>query len=296
MDFRARLQAPRPIVLDGALGSELARRGIATPLPLWSAAALIAAPDAIAQVHAGHVAAGAEVVTTATFRATRRMLARAGRPEREAAPLVARAVELARRARPAFVAGSIAPLEECYDPSLVPDAATCAREHAWLARDLAEAGVDLLLLETMNTVREAVAAARAARATGLPLVVSFVCRSDGALLSGERVADAARALLAEGVDALGINCTPVPTLHQPLAELLAAARGLPCAAYGNVGRTDAIAGWTCTEECPPPDYARAVQRWLALGARLVGGCCGTTSEHVAVVRGAIDQQHAPNRR
>jgi len=296
MDLRDRLRARRALLLDGAVGSELARRGIATPLPLWSAVALREAPEAVAAIHADHVAAGAEVVTTATFRTTRRALAKVAgavpaRLAADARELVATAVALARRARPAFVAGSLAPLEECYDPSLVPDDATCAREHAWLARDLAEAGVDLLLAETMNTVREAVAAARAAKSTGLPVIVSFVCRSDGNLLGGERIADAARALLAEGVDALGINCTPVPTLHVPLAELLATVAGrVPCAAYGNIGHTDAIAGWTTTADCSPADYASAAARWLALGATIVGGCCGTTAEHVAAARQAIEER------
>lgn len=292
MNFRQRLAEPMVVLLDGALGSELTRRGVATALPLWSAAALRTAPNAIAAIHSDHVAAGAEVLTTATFRTTRRALAKAigdGRPSGSTArELVARAVQLARRARPAFVAGSIAPLEDCYEPALVPDAATCTREHGWLVRDLADAGVDLLLIETMNTIREAVAATRAARKTGLPVIASFVCRSDGALLCGERVADAARALLAEGVDALGINCTPVPTLHLPLAELLRAVAGrVPCAAYGNIGHTDTISGWTATADCSPADYGAAAQRWVASGARIVGGCCGTTAEHVAAVRDAL---------
>ncbi len=293
-DFRSRLADRRPLLFDGALGSELTRRGIATPLPLWSAAALRDAPEAIAAIHRDHVAAGAEVVTTATFRTTRRALAKAG--IRDAAACArewtTQAVALARAAGPRFVAGSIAPLEDCYEPERVPDDAALAREHAWLARDLAAAGVDLLLVETMNTVREAVAATRVARATGLPVIVSFVCASDlranARLLSGERVVDAARTLLAEGVDALGINCTPVATLHRPLAELLQTVAGrVPCAAYGNVGRTDAIQGWTCTADCPPADYAKAAARWLAQGARIVGGCCGTTAEHVAALRALL---------
>jgi S-methylmethionine-dependent homocysteine/selenocysteine methylase len=294
MDFRERLSDRLPLLLDGALGSELTRRGIETPLPIWSAAAIRSAPAAIAAIHADHVAAGAEVVTAATFRTTRRALARIGAadPAAEARALTTRAIDLARSARPRFVAGSIAPLEDCYEPELVPDEATLDREHAWLVRDLADAGVDLILVETMNTIREATAAARAARATGLPVVVSFVCASDGRadarLLSGERVADAARALLAEEVDALGINCTPVPTLHLPLAAMLCAAGGrVPCAAYGNVGKTDAIQGWTCTADCPPANYAKAAAHWLTQGARLLGGCCGTTAEHVAALRELI---------
>src|SRR5262249_13559695 len=150
-------------------------------------------------------------------------------------------------------------------------------------------GVDLLLVETMNTVREAVAAARAARATGKPVIASFVCRSDGRLFSGERVSDGAAALLALGVDALAINCTPVAAIEAPFLELKAALAGrVPCGLYANVGRTDAIRGWTNTDDVSPQDYASRARRWRELGAWLIGGCCGTTPAHVAAARAALD--------
>lgn len=287
-DFRRRLNAPPVLLLDGATGSELHRRGIATPVPLWSTAALLTAPDAVLQLHREYVAAGAEVVTAATFRTKRRTLASAGRRE-SARDLTRLAVELARRAAPRFVAGSIAPLEDCYEPRLVPSDPECEAEHAELARDLAEAGVDLLLVETMNTIREARSAALAAKATGLPVVVSFVCGSDDRLLSGETVTAAATSLLQVGVDALAINCTPTPTLTRPLAELLTTVAGrLPCGAYGNIGHTDAIHGFTCTEELDADGYATRALGWVEQGARFVGGCCGTTPAHIARLRQALD--------
>ena len=184
MSFLKRLAVPRPILLDGATGTELNRRGVNTDLPLWSARALLEAPDVLRQIHADYVRAGAELLTADTFRTHRRSLARGGQADR-AAELTRLAVSLAREAaalaapgRECFVAGSQAPLEDCYSPELVPPQADCEREHAELAGHLAAAGVDLILVETMNTIREAVAAVRAARATGLPVLASFVCRSD----------------------------------------------------------------------------------------------------------------------
>lgn len=241
----------------------------------------------VAAIHADHVAAGAEIVTANTFRTTARALERAGlaagaAAERRAAELTHAAVALARQARPPFVAGSMATLEDCYEPELVPDAGTLAREHGWHARNLARAGVDLLLVETMNSVRESVAAARAALVTGLPVVVGLVCGKDGRMLSGETVAAAARTLLAEGVHGLAINCTPSATLHEPLAELVGAVGGrVTCGAWGNVGCVDELEGWRTTSDFPPPEFAAAGRRWRALGASLVGGCCGTTPEHLA---------------
>src|SRR5688572_379485 len=146
--FRQRLrQQPAIVLLDGATGSELHRRGVETRLPLWSAQALIEAPEAVAKLHAEYVKAGAEIVTANTFRTTRRIIARAGlKPQ--AKLLVTKAVELARRSKARFVAGSIGPLEDCYSPQLVPNFQECEREHAEHAENLAAAGVDLLLIET----------------------------------------------------------------------------------------------------------------------------------------------------
>ena len=150
--LRARLVAGPPLLLDGALGTELERRGAPSALPLWSTHALLHRPALVQAIHREYVAAGAAVLTANTFRTQRRTLARAGLTE-AAAALTARAVALARAAAagadPAadavLVAGSAPPLEDCYRPDLVPDDAALAREHAEHARNLAAAGADLVL-------------------------------------------------------------------------------------------------------------------------------------------------------
>jgi S-methylmethionine-dependent homocysteine/selenocysteine methylase len=295
MSFLKRLAVARPILLDGATGTELNRRGVNTDLPLWSARALLEAPDVLRQIHADYARAGAEVITADTFRTHRRSLARGGQADR-AAELTSLAVSLAREAaaqaapgRECFVAGSQAPLEDCYSPELVPPQADCEREHAELAQNLAAAGVDLILVETMNTIREAVAATRAARATGLPVLTSFVCRSDGRLFSGESVTAAVQAVAPLGVAGLLINCTPSASIHQPFAELVAAVKARPGPVpirglYANIGHTNDIDGWTLTADVTPLEYARLASGWLAQGANLVGGCCGTTPAHIAALR------------
>jgi S-methylmethionine-dependent homocysteine/selenocysteine methylase len=295
MSFLKRLALPRPILLDGATGTELNRRGVDTGLPLWSAGALLAAPQVVSEIHADYVRAGAEMLTSNTFRTHRRSLARAGADyAARAGELTSLAVRLARaEARKApsecFVAGSQSPLEDCYSPQLVPPQAECEREHAEMAGHLAAAGVDLILVETMNTIREAVVATRAARATGLPVLTSFVCRSDGRLFSGESVTEAVQAVAGLGVAGLLINCTPSVTIHQPFAELRAAAKKQPAplpiqGLYANIGHTNDIDGWTATQDVTPLEYARLASEWLKQGANLVGGCCGTTPAHIAALR------------
>ena len=275
------------------MGTELQRREASTTLPLWSAKPLIEDPELVWTIHADEVGAGADILTADTFRTHARTLEKAGLASR-AEELSALAVRLAHQAaaapgREVFVAGSISPLEDCYRPDLVPDDAALAREHGAQARFLADAGVDLLLVETHNTLREALAAGRAAKATGLPVIVSLVTDGAGRLLSGELIEMAARGLQALELDAVGVNCVPAAKLAGDLAPLAAAAPGRPLAAYGNLGLPADGPGWAFTEELEPEDYGREAGRWVALGARIVGGCCGTTPAHTRALREALDR-------
>ena len=279
------LQDPRPLLLDGATGTELNRRGVDTGLPLWSAKALLDAPDVVRQIHRDYVAAGAEVVTANTFRTYRRTLTHAGLGER-AAELTALAVQIAREAADckAWVVGSQPPLEDCYSPQLCPDDVALAEEYAEMAANLANAGVDAILAETHNTIREAVAATRAAMATGLPVLVSFVCGNDGRLLSGESLSDAVRAVVPFHPVAILVNCVPAEIVVPLLREIQQAAPGVPRGAYANVGRPDPVQGWVNTDAQEPDRYAEFAEQWLAAGAKIIGGCCGTTPAHIRRIR------------
>jgi S-methylmethionine-dependent homocysteine/selenocysteine methylase len=291
--FLERLAAGPPLLLDGAMGTELQRRDADTGLPLWSAGALLRDPELVWTVHADEAGAGADVLTADTFRTHARSL-RAGGSDADSGELTALAVGLSHRAaavprREIFVAGSLSPLEDCYRPDLAPDDASLEREHGAQARALAAAGVDLILAETHNSIREAEAALRAAKATGLPALVSFVTDGRGRLLSGEPLEDAAARLAAIGPDAIGINCVPAARVVFELDRLTTAAGGTPLVAYGNLGLPQDEKGWTFTDELSPEAYAEEAARWLGLGARIVGGCCGTTPDHTRAVRGVIDR-------
>lgn len=276
------------MLLDAAMGTEIDRRGVATRLPLWSAWGLIEAPDLVRAIHVDHLRAGAEVLTTNTFRTQRRALARAGSAHR-AAELTRLAVRLARQAvgvvapsHRVWIAGSVAPLEDCYSPHLTPSRGELLAEHAAHIAHLVTAGVDVLKIETMPTVREAEAATAVAVATGRPVLVGFTCDRAGLLLSGETPAAAAAAVAPLGPVALMINCTPADALQRALGELLQAT-SLPVGAYGNVGHAEDEHGWASTDVLDPEAYAGHAAGWVREGARLVGGCCGTRPEHLAAV-------------
>jgi S-methylmethionine-dependent homocysteine/selenocysteine methylase len=287
-DWLERLRAGPALLLDGATGTELERRGAKSTLPLWSAHALLHDPALVGRIHADYVAAGAELLTANTFRTQRRTLERDGVGE-QAAALTARAVALARTAaargdQSVQVLGSAPPLEDCFRPDLVPDEASLAREHGEHAANLAAAGVDAILLETMNTIREALAALRAARATRLPVLVSFVCWDGPRLLSGEMLREAVGAVRAEQPAAVLANCLPPSNVGACLAVL--AEGGLPFGAYANLGAPLDERGRERSEECAPERFAAHAASWLAAGATLVGGCCGTTPAHIR----SIEQQ------
>lgn len=291
--LKSRLNRGELILLDGAMGTELARRGAATPLPLWSASALLDAPDTVREIHEEYVRAGADILTANTFRVTARALGKVGRGS-EIDRLTELAVGLARDAavraggaRAVMIAGALAPLEDCYRPDLMPEAAVAEREHAEQAVRLARRGVDLILIETMNSIAEAKAAMRGAKPTGLPVLVSFLCRNARELWSGERIEDAVRAVEALKPEAILVNCV-APDIAADLVAEMARVTRLPLGCYPNAGEPDlAQETWNFDPSWTPTRFAEAAALWVARGAQLVGGCCGTGPDHIRALRLAL---------
>lgn len=254
------------------MGTELAARGVATPPPGWSAHALETAPDVVAAIHRDYAEAGATVHTANTFRTKRRQLGE--RWER----LAREAVAIARRSVPAGhrVAGSLAPLEDCYRPDLSPPADELRREHAELARVLADAGADVLLCETFPSAREAAIAARAAARTGRETWVALTAGPDASLMTPAEMREAARACVGAGAARVLVCCTPP---ERTLAYLEAiAASGAPFGAYANAGPRERWGSLSVDE------YVHHAATWIAHGASVVGSCCGTTAAHVLEIK------------
>ncbi|MCG8590116.1 MAG: homocysteine S-methyltransferase family protein [Proteobacteria bacterium] len=292
----ASLSEPRnrlPTLLDGATGTELERRGIRCDGPLWSAAALVEAPHVVQSVHESYAAAGCDVVTANTFRTHARSLAAGGAVGREA-ELTSVAVALARAAagNACRVAGSAAPLEDCYRPDRVPPDAELEREHRAHAALLADAGVDLILVETMNCAREARAAALAAAETGLPVWVAFVCGPDARLLSGEPLATGLAAVADAAPEVLAVNCVPASHVEacldvlarQPCRFGLSPNLGLPADTPG-----------AYREALTPDAFAELLVHCRDRGAGVLGGCCGTRPEHLAALARRVRGSRAGGR-
>ena len=292
MRFSEFLQMKKPLLLDGAMGTELQRREVDTSLPLWSARALLSAPHVVRTIHREYLLAGADIITTNTFRPNIRTLRHAGLESRWE-DLNVRAVQLAfeardryREPRPVIIAGSIAPVEDCYAPELVPSDDLLKAEHTMQANLLARAGVDVLLIETMNTIREARIASEAAFLTGKEYIISFVCTSDGKLISGESLPDAVKEVEKFYPRMIGINCVSAPAMLSVLEKLQCITK-LPCGVYANVGTPNPVSGWEMRHDCAVDDYALEAMKWTECGAHLIGGCCGTTPEHISKIHSAL---------
>jgi len=301
------------ILLDGAMGTELDKVMCDPKLP-WSLDGLVFAPGTVCNLHQSYIEAGADVVITNAFRTNRRTLQRVdwrgvalnglenevlggeqttlGGEQLEKL-LTRRAVEVAKKARRAHddvcVAGNLSPLEDCFASEKSPAPAAALPEHRHKARHLAQAGVDLLLVETMNSLAESECALRACLETGLPVWISFVGSAWGTLLSGESLDCAIEMLkryLPSTLDAVLLNCClpeEIDRLLPPLAQQL---RGLPLrfGAYANLEAPNVQGVWQRRTKLTPKRYLDHAKRWVDQGATIVGGCCGSTPEDILVLR------------
>jgi homocysteine S-methyltransferase len=281
------------VVLDGGLATELERRGMDLHDPLWSARALVEDPDAIREVHASYFEVGADVATSASYQATFEGFAGRGLDRDASAALMRRSVELAREAAPegALVAASVGPYGAMlgngaeYTGDYDRDEDDLVEFHAPRMQVLAEAGPDLFAVETIPSIVEARALVRALeRVPQVPAWVSFSCRDGAHICDGTPFEEAVRtAVSSPTVVAVGVNCTS-PMHVEALGELAAATTDRPIVCYPNRGSF-----WDPVRRRwmdPPRQDARPLLRplkWRAAGARLIGGCCGTTPEDIATI-------------
>jgi 5-methyltetrahydrofolate--homocysteine methyltransferase len=289
--FLDRLHSGAVLVADGATGTNLQALG----LPLGHAPEqwVLENPAQIVQLHRDFVAAGAQILLTCTFGGTPLRLQHAGLGER-AAEVNRLAVGLAREAAGpagALVAGSLGPTGQLLAPLGPLSEAECASAYAAQARALGEAGADLLVIETQFDLAEATCAIKAARATTtLPLVCSFSYDMGTRTMMGHRPAEVAARLTELGVDVVGVNCGK--SLDENFANLQAVrgATALPIWMKPNAGLPRMSVDDHAHYDVTPDDMGRAAAQWVAAGASVVGGCCGTSPEHLRAIAGAAAVQ------
>jgi homocysteine S-methyltransferase len=263
----------------------------------------ISDPALIQSVHEEYLQAGADILETNTFGANRFRLARHGLAGK-VAEINAAGVRLARQAvahlkekqaGDAWVAGAVGPLGVRLEPLGKTGLDEARSAFVEQIRALAEAGVDLLIIETMpalNEAREALMAANEA-APDLPVVIMVTVDDDSNCLDGSSPAQAAALLTEWGADAVGVNCSTGPASVLTALEVMRAATALPLAGMPNAGMPREVEGRNIYL-CSPEYMASFARKAIAAGAQIVGGCCGTTPNHIRAMRSAmraIDAQH-----
>ena len=286
--------ADRPVLADGAMGTVLYARGIF--INRCYDELNLSDPNLILSVHEEYLQAGAEILETNTFGANRFRLARHGMAGK-VAEINAAGVNIARQAIESFkdkqagkiwVSGSVGPLGVRLEPLGKTGLDEARAAFAEQIRVLAEAGVDMLSIETMsalNEAREALAAAREV-APDLPVLVMVTVDDESTCLDGASPAQAAALLTEWGAGAVGVNCSTGPTSVLTAIEAMRPVTSLPLAAMPNAGMPRAIEGRNIYL-CSPEYMASFARKAIHAGVQIVGGCCGTTPNHIRAMRSAM---------
>ena len=295
--IKQRLDQRQPLLLDGATGTELERRGAQMSDAAWCALVSANEPDLLEQIHIDYIDAGADIITANTFATTRLMLSSIDQADR-VAELINTSIEVAKRARDKAsngreiaVAGSLshmiplAAATDIADESKAggPEVIKAAFEEA--AHCLAEAGCDLILLEMMYYPERMRLAIEAALTTGLPVWCGMSVRagSNGEVLSFSRFAEIGLAQMLDEVpfdriDALGIMHSGAE-ITGPAIEALSKSYDGPLMAYPDSGYF-AMPNWQFVDIMPPEIFVGRCRDWYQSGAIVLGGCCGLGLDHI----------------
>jgi homocysteine S-methyltransferase len=271
----------RPLIFDGAMGTMIYSKGVF--INTCYEHLCLTNPDLVSGIHEAYIAAGADVIESNSYGANRIKLEGHGLAEQLEA-INRAAVHLAREAAgsDALVAGSVGPClksDQLFEDRHADELEACFREQMAV---LADEGIDLFLIETFTHIKEAQLAARIAGSFGLPVFVSMTVGKDGENPRGEKIEQLIRAMEADAhVDGMGINCGVGPAAAFSIAERALPLTTKPFTVMANAGIPQLVEGRMIYMSTPEyfTEYAR---RMIELGVRGVGGCCGTTPEHIAM--------------
>lgn len=296
--WQQQLEADQIVLIDGATGTELQRRGVPMDEIAWSGAAVLTHPDIVRATHEDYIRAGARVIITNTFGSTRQMLEPAGFGDK--VEIVHRdAVRIAREARdnvgvPAIsIAGSISTEPPAFDRHAFPSPEKELAAYQEAACLLADAGVDLIALEMINETEHAARAIQAASETGLPVWLGVGCRKtdDGRIASFDHPDLAFATLLDElvpmGPDVINIMHSEIGAVPEAI-QLLRQRWAGPIGVYPESGYFTQP-NWNFVDIIPPADLVTEALGWVASGVRLLGGCCGTSPAHIEALRDAMPE-------
>ena len=282
------------ILIDGATGTEIERRGVPMVDNAWNGGGAMTHPDIVRQVHEDYIRCGAQIVISNTFSTSRHVLQDAGLEEHFEL-LNRRGIELAREARinmkmpHVLVAGGITHWSFTGQMPAPDRLRTNIEEQAAI---MANAGADLIMLEMMADIERMLIFLDAAGQSGLPVWVGFSCqldeRGEPRLLDGPTLLDGVNAIQDKEVPVVSIMHTEVEYVEACLDVLKANWSG-PIGVYAHSGKF-VKPNWIFNDVISPEDYASAANSWLQQGVQIVGGCCGIGLEHILVLKDIVTNQ------
>ncbi len=269
-------------LFDGAMGTMLQKAGLPAGMPPEKMNLTV--PETVKAIHTAYAAAGADILTANTFGASRQKLGE------DPAPYITAGVRLARQAagENTLVALDVGPLGVLMQPFGELSFEEAYSLFAEIVEAGAKAGADLILIETMSDLLEAKAALLAAKErTSLPVIVTMTFGEDGKTFLGTDPAAAAVTLTSLGADVIGLNCSAGPRELRPLLDVMLQNSHLPVMIQPNAG-LPRLKGGETVYDVRPEEFAQWGRAFLDDGAAILGGCCGTSPDHIRALRGLLD--------
>lgn len=280
----------RPLILDGAMGTQLMERGLKLPLPLWSADLNITHPDDVADVHSSYVAAGADVITTNTFRTTTWSYRKAGFSQQTAShrarESLMRAVESAQKSKAQIIAGSITSVEDCYKPDLFPGKAVAEDTFGEMLLWFEESGIDLILFETMSHIDEIEIALSISKDFN-KVWLSLILESSDYLLSGHSVKDVFQ-FTNYTLDCIMLNCNTLSRSSECFYNFKNLSE-LKWGIYPNLGESDPEIDGKIDRMNSDKMFEESIVKYLNEGPFVVGSCCGSSPNHTKIIKRVVDK-------
>ena len=285
----------KPLIMDGAMGTELMRRGIELPLPLWSSMSNINQYDQVMNIHKDYIDAGSHILTTNTFRTTPRTFIKAGYSQNESkiiseqcCNMAIKAAKHAVKKKNTLIAGSVAPLEDCYEPLHFPGKEIAKKEFQLIIKRIIRNGVDILLFETMGNYDEIESVLQVSNDIDIPRWLSIVLKNKNSILDGTELTKVVELANKNKIDMVLINCTPINIISDALDIFLGYRKG-KWGIYPNAGEHMPTKDGKFVSKLDDESFCRTIQDYITLGASVVGSCCGSTPNTVRKISNMIQK-------
>ena len=285
----------KPLIMDGAMGTELIRRGIELPLPLWSSMSNINQYDQVMNIHKDYIDAGSDILTTNTFRTTPRTFIKAGYSQNESkiiseqcCNMAIKAAKHAVKKKNTLIAGSVAPLEDCYEPLHFPGKEIAKKEFQLIIKRIIRNGVDILLFETMGNYDEIESVLHVSKDIDIPRWLSIVLKNKNSILDGTQLKKVVELANKNKIDMVLINCTPINIISDALDIFLGYRKG-KWGIYPNAGEHMPTKDGKFVSKLDDESFCRTIQDYITLGASVVGSCCGSTPNTVRKISNMIQK-------